>query len=156
MTASRPMAYSRTSPMNDLFRPNKNDAIDRHRLDGPTFHRDTEKPPGRRTQVRRRRGGGLFALGGLLLLAGGLTLGGWKNYALKQEVMATAKQERDFVPQFACGGCRGEPRHDFGHPPRHHRRIRCRQHLWPSDRLYRQAKCRYRGSRQGGRVAGGA
>ena len=68
--------------MNELFRLNQNDAVDRNRLDGPTFPREIEQQPGRRTQVRRRRGGRLFALGGLVLLAGGLTLGGWGNYAL--------------------------------------------------------------------------
>src|SRR5258708_25603324 len=98
MTASRPMAYSRISPMNDLFRPNRNDAIDPNRLDGPPSHREIDKQPRRRTHVRRRWGGRLFALGGFVLLAGGLTLGGWGNYALKQEVMATAKQQEDFVP----------------------------------------------------------
>jgi RND family efflux transporter MFP subunit len=84
--------------MNDLFRPNGNDVIGRKRLDGPMFDREIEEQPARRTQVRRRRGGRLFALGGSLLLAGGLTLGGWGNYSLKQEVMATARQERDLVP----------------------------------------------------------
>ena len=86
--------------MNDLFRPNRNDAIDRNRLDGPPFHREIEKQPRRRTHVRRRWGGGLFALGGFVVLAGGLTLGGWGNYSQKQEVMATAKQQHDFVPGF--------------------------------------------------------
>src|SRR6202035_1819819 len=63
------------------------------------FHREIEKQPRHRTHVRRRRGGRgrLFALGGFLLLAGGLTLGGWGNYSLKQEVMATARQQHDFV-----------------------------------------------------------
>src|SRR6266851_9587017 len=91
------MACSRISPMNNLFRLNRNDAIDRNRLDSPTFHREIGKQPRRRAHVRRRRGGRLFALGGLLLLAGGLTLGGWGNYSLKQEVMATARQQHDFV-----------------------------------------------------------
>src|ERR1700747_781186 len=98
MTASPPMAYSRTSPMNDLSRPNENDVIDRKRLDGPVVHREQEKPPGQRAPVRRRRGGRLFALGGFLLLASALTLGGWKDYSQKHQVMATARQERDFVP----------------------------------------------------------
>src|SRR5260370_14407803 len=97
MTASRPRACSRISPRNNLFRLNRNDAIDRNRLDSPTFHREIGKQPRRRAHVRRRRGGRLFALGGLLLLAGGLTLGGWGNYSLKQEVMATARQQHDFV-----------------------------------------------------------
>jgi RND family efflux transporter MFP subunit len=84
--------------MNDLSRPNENDVIDRKRLDGPVVHREQEKPPGQRAPVRRRRGGRLFALGGSLLLASALTLGGWKDYSQKHQVMATARQERDFVP----------------------------------------------------------
>jgi AcrB/AcrD/AcrF family len=36
--------------------------------------------------------GRLFALGGFALLAAGLLLGGWGNYSLKREVMATAKR----------------------------------------------------------------
>ena len=83
--------------MNDLFRLNSNDAIDRNRLDNSTFHREIEKQPRRRTHVRRRWGGRLLALGGFVLLAGGLTLGGWGNYSLKQEVLATVRQQHDFV-----------------------------------------------------------
>src|ERR1700722_12079463 len=109
MTAYQPMACSRIFPMNDLFRPNGNDAIDRNRLDGPTLHREIEKQPRHRTHLRRRRGGRLFALGGLVLLAGGLTMGGWGNYALKQEVMATAKQQHDFVPGFHVATVEANP-----------------------------------------------
>ena len=83
--------------MNDLFRPDKNDVIDPN-PENPTLHSEQEKQPGQSTPARRRRGGGLFALGGFVLLASGLTLGGWKDYSLKHQVMATAKQERDFVP----------------------------------------------------------
>jgi RND family efflux transporter MFP subunit len=95
--------------MNDLFRPNRNDAIDRRRLDSPTLHREIEKQPRHRTHLRRRRGGRLFALGGFVLLAGGLTLGGWGNFSLKQEIMATAKQERDFVPSFHVAAVEANP-----------------------------------------------
>jgi multidrug efflux pump subunit AcrA (membrane-fusion protein) len=95
--------------MNDLFCPNRNDAIDRNRLDGPTFHREIEKPAKHRQPMRRRRGGRLFALGGFLLLAGGLTLGGWGNYSLKQEVMATAKQQHDFVPSLHVATVEANP-----------------------------------------------
>ena len=95
--------------MNDLFRLNRNDAIDRNRLDSPTFHREIGKQPRRRTHVRRRWGRRLFALGGFLLLAGGLTLGGWGNYSLKQEVMATAKQQHDFVPGFHVATVEANP-----------------------------------------------
>ena len=68
----------------------RTDAVDRKRLDSPTFHCEIEKHPRHRKHVRRR-GGRLFAFGGVLLLAGGLTLGGRGNYSLKQEVMATTK-----------------------------------------------------------------
>jgi RND family efflux transporter MFP subunit len=95
--------------MNDLFRPNSNDAIDRKRLDSPMFHREIGKQPERRTHVRRRRGGRLFALGGFVLLVAGLSLGGWGNYSLKQEVMATAKQERDFVPSLRIATVEANP-----------------------------------------------
>jgi RND family efflux transporter MFP subunit len=95
--------------MNDLFRPNRNDAIDRNRLDGPTFHREIEKPAEHRQPMRRRRGGRLFALGGFVLLAGGLTLGGWGNYSMKQEVMTTAKQQHDFVPSLHVATVEANP-----------------------------------------------
>jgi RND family efflux transporter MFP subunit len=84
--------------MNDLSHPNENDVINRKRLDGPVVHSEQEKQPRQRRPVRRRRGGGLFALGGFVLLASGLSLGGWKDYSLKHQVMATAREERDFVP----------------------------------------------------------
>src|ERR1700682_1359110 len=109
MTVSRPMACSRISPMNDLFCPNRNDAIDRNRQDSPPFLREIEKQPRHRTRLRRRRGGRLFALGGSLLLAGGLTLGGWQNYTLKQQVRVTAKQERDFVPSLHVATVEANP-----------------------------------------------
>ena len=46
----------------------------------------------------RRWGGRVFALGAFMMLAAGLTMGARGNYAQRQEVTATAKQERDFVP----------------------------------------------------------
>jgi RND family efflux transporter MFP subunit len=95
--------------MNDLFRPSSNDAIDRHRLDGPMLFRETEKPPGRRMRRRYRRGGRVFALAGSLLLAGGLMLGGWEHHMLKQEVMAAARQERDFVPSLRVATVEANP-----------------------------------------------
>ena len=94
--------------MNDLFRPNRNDAIDRHRQDDPPFHRKSRSRQGI-ARVRRRWGGRLFALGGFLLLAGGLSLGAWGNYSQQQEVMATAKQERDFVPSLRVATVEASP-----------------------------------------------
>ena len=95
--------------MNDLFRPSRNDAIGQNRLDRPTLHREIEKQPRHRAHLRRRRGGRLFALGGFALLAGGLTLGGWGNYTLKREVVATAKQEREFVPSLRIATVAANP-----------------------------------------------
>jgi RND family efflux transporter MFP subunit len=95
--------------MNDLFRLNRNDTIDRNRQDSPPFLREIEKHPRRRRHVRRRRGGRLFTLGGFLLLAGGLTLGGWENYALKQQVMVSAKQQHDFVPSLHVATVEANP-----------------------------------------------
>jgi multidrug efflux pump subunit AcrA (membrane-fusion protein) len=95
--------------MNDLFHLNRNDTIDRNRGDSPPLPREIEKQPGHRRHVRRRWGGRLFALGGFLLLAGGLTLGGWGNYSLKQQVMATAKQQHDFVPSLRVATVEANP-----------------------------------------------
>jgi hypothetical protein len=47
--------------------------------------------------VQRRRGAQLLALGSFLLLAGGLSLGVWGQYSQQQQVMETARQQRDFV-----------------------------------------------------------
>ncbi|HWX28975.1 MAG TPA: efflux RND transporter periplasmic adaptor subunit [Steroidobacteraceae bacterium] len=44
-----------------------------------------------------------------MLLAGGLTLGGWGNYSLKQEVMATARQQLDFVPSLHVATVEANP-----------------------------------------------
>ena len=83
--------------MNDRDTGDGDDAIIREsRDDRPVDHNmeNRHKPHPRR---RRRWGGWLFALGGSLLLAGGLSLGAWANYSRQQQVMTTAKQERDFV-----------------------------------------------------------
>ena len=95
--------------MNDPFRTNTNDAIDRKQLDGPRSHRENKTRPAYRASSRRRRGGRLFALGGFLLLASGLTLGGWQNYSLKQKVEAIAIQKHDFVPSFRVATVEANP-----------------------------------------------
>lgn len=84
--------------MNDRFQPTENDTIEQNRIDDPTIDRKFEEQPDQRTPVRRRRGARLFALGGFVLLTGGLLLGAWGHYSLDRQVMATARQERDFVP----------------------------------------------------------
>jgi RND family efflux transporter MFP subunit len=60
--------------------------------------RDIAAASKHRRQARRRWGGRLFAVGGFLLLAGALSLGAWGREGRRQQVMATAQQERDFVP----------------------------------------------------------
>jgi RND family efflux transporter MFP subunit len=84
--------------MNDRFTPNLNDAIEVDRQDIPAVEREIKKAPMHRRQARRRWGGRLFALGAFVSLAGGLSLGAWGNYAQQQDVLATARRARDFVP----------------------------------------------------------
>ena len=84
--------------MNDLgFRDRPDRAINYPRVGWPT-DRDTENPRRLRRGVRRRWGARLFAAGAFLLLAGGVALGAWRHHSQQQVVIATAEQERDFVP----------------------------------------------------------
>jgi RND family efflux transporter MFP subunit len=85
--------------MNDLGPFSRNSVIQLDRQDRPAFEREIENAPKRRRRARRRWGGRLFSLGGLLALAGGLFLGVWGDYSRHEEVMATAQQEREFVPR---------------------------------------------------------
>jgi RND family efflux transporter MFP subunit len=92
--------------MNDLDIHGRNDAI----LDRPDTlarYRHIEKRLKR--QNRRRWGGRAFALGGFLLLAGGLSFGTWGNYAQQQAVAAIAKQERDLVPSLRVATVEASP-----------------------------------------------
>ena len=82
--------------MNDLGIHNQDDTMNRKREDNCAGDRNVAKRQSHR--LRRRWGGRVFALGGFLLLAAGVSMGAWGNYSQQQEVMAAAKQERDFVP----------------------------------------------------------
>jgi RND family efflux transporter MFP subunit len=82
--------------MNDLPIHHRNGSIYPGRPDRPAVDPESENRPKHR--ARRRRGGRLFALAAILVLAGSLSLGAWGVYAQHQQVLATAKQERDFVP----------------------------------------------------------
>jgi RND family efflux transporter MFP subunit len=95
--------------MNDLDSPNRNDAIDRDRQDSPAIDLDIEKPVKHSPRARRQWGGRLFALGGFLLLTGGLSLGAWGYYSRQQQVAATARQERDFVPSLGVATVEASP-----------------------------------------------
>jgi RND family efflux transporter MFP subunit len=95
--------------MNDLDSPDRNDAIDWDRQDSPAIDLDIIKPLKHRPRARRQWGGRVFALGGLLLLTGGLSLGAWGYYSRQQQVMATAKRERDFVPSLRVATVEASP-----------------------------------------------
>ncbi len=84
--------------MNDLGAPNWSNVIHLDRQDRPAVAREIANPSQHRRRARRRWRGRLFALGGLAALAGGLSLGAWGNYSQHEEVIASARQESDFVP----------------------------------------------------------
>ena len=56
---------------------------------------ETTKPE----SEKRRRGGRLAAFGLALVAVAALALGAWSHYAERRQTLATAEQERDFVPQ---------------------------------------------------------
>jgi len=95
--------------MNDFDIRVRDDVIDRERRDNPMVDREIENPAKHRLQMRRRLGGRLFALGGFLLLAGGLSVGVWGQYSQQQQVRATAEQARDFVPSVRVATVEASP-----------------------------------------------
>ena len=95
--------------MNDLDVRDRDDVIDRDRQDNPAVDREIKSPAKHRPPVRRRWGGRLFALGGFLLLAGGLSLGVSGKISQQQQVMATAEQARDFVPSVDVATVKASP-----------------------------------------------
>ena len=95
--------------MNDLsFRDQIDGHTDFHR-DDQAVDRDTQKPQKARPKVRCRWGARLFAVGAFLLLAGGVALGAWRHYSQQQRVVATAEEERDFVPSVRVATVKASP-----------------------------------------------
>jgi RND family efflux transporter MFP subunit len=95
--------------MNDLsFRDQIDGDTDFHRDDRPV-DRDTQKPQRARPKVRRRWGARVFAVGAFLLLAGGVAIGAWRHYSQQQRVIATAEEERDFVPSVRVATVKASP-----------------------------------------------
>src|SRR6201981_3423530 len=109
MTASRRMACSRISPMNDLGLREGDDLTDRDRRDSPAVDREIASPAKHHPRVPRQLGGRLFALVGFLLLAGGLSLGVWGKISQQQQVAATAEQARDLVPSVDVATVKASP-----------------------------------------------
>ena len=95
--------------MNDLDLRDRDDVVDRDRQDNPAVDREIKSPTKHRPPVRRRWGGRLFALGGFLLLAAGLSLGVWGKISQQQEVMAAAERARDFVPSVRVATIEASP-----------------------------------------------
>jgi RND family efflux transporter MFP subunit len=87
--------------------PNRNDT--QNRRDNSAVDDGIPNPLAHRLQGRRRSGGRLFALGGILLLAGGVSLGAWGRYSQWQQAQATAAQQSDFVPSVRVATVEGSP-----------------------------------------------
>src|SRR5271157_4215195 len=103
------MAYSRTSPMNDLGFRNRTYGLTDYDLDDRPVDRETQNPQKPRQKVRLRWGVRLFAAGVFLLVAGGVALGAWRHYSQAQEVIATAEEEREFVPSVRVATVKASP-----------------------------------------------
>lgn len=78
---------------------NQIESLDRLRDRVERVDRADEVPPQVRPQTRGRRGRRLLGLTAFLLLAAGIAFGGWSRYSQHREVMATAQQNREFVPR---------------------------------------------------------
>jgi RND family efflux transporter MFP subunit len=65
----------------------------------PETDRKTEEAPATPRVGKRRRGGRLMGFGLVLGLSAALASGAWSHYAEHRQVLATAEQSRDLVPQ---------------------------------------------------------
>jgi RND family efflux transporter MFP subunit len=72
----------------------------------PPVDRTTEPAPLPRDKTGWRRGGWPLGAALALSLAGALGYGGWQDYAQRQQVAATAQQQRDSVPDVLIGQVR--------------------------------------------------
>ncbi|HEY1782237.1 MAG TPA: efflux RND transporter periplasmic adaptor subunit [Roseiarcus sp.] len=93
--------------MNDLGASNWNNVIELDRRARPPVERETRKSPKQRG--RRRWGGRLFALAGVVALVGGLVVGTLGYLSRQQQVMAAAEQARDFVPDVRVAAVEPSP-----------------------------------------------
>lgn len=93
--------------MNDVGLRHRNEVIERAPEDDRTG--DPKSGNGQKQRPRRRWTGRLVALGGFLLLAGGLLIGASGHYSQQQDVAATAKQQREFVPSLRVATVEASP-----------------------------------------------
>jgi RND family efflux transporter MFP subunit len=84
--------------MSDVITRDMNDVVTRDRPHDPTVDRNNERPPKDRAGAGSLWVGRLFAFVAFLALAGGLALGAARAYWQHRDVMATAQQQRNFVP----------------------------------------------------------
>jgi RND family efflux transporter MFP subunit len=73
----------------ELFRPSEAE---------PVRKPERETEPGPPPRGASRNGRRWLGIGALLILSGTVGYGGWRHHQLDTEVLATAQQERDFVP----------------------------------------------------------
>jgi RND family efflux transporter MFP subunit len=74
----------------------------------PSTDRAPAPAPPVREQPQQSRGRSLFVLAAALALVSGLAYGGWRHYAAQREVMATAQQRHDFVPDVRVAAVRAD------------------------------------------------
>jgi hypothetical protein len=72
--------------MNDLPASDGREAVEPGRPRSPAAEREAEYAQKHHPSGRRRWGGRLFALGGVLLLAAGLSMGAWRAYSKQQKL----------------------------------------------------------------------
>jgi RND family efflux transporter MFP subunit len=78
-----------------------NDVDDSCLKEPPGSDRAPDRPaaaPPPATRKRSRAAGWLFGLAAILTLASGVAYGAWRHYGEERDVMATAQEGRDFVP----------------------------------------------------------
>jgi RND family efflux transporter MFP subunit len=75
----------------------------------PVRKPEREVEPGPPARGPSRAGRRLLGLGALLVLLGAVGYGGWRHYQLRNEVLATAAQTRDFVPAVLTAPVRASP-----------------------------------------------
>jgi RND family efflux transporter MFP subunit len=78
-------------------------------IEPPEARDGTAKGPEKQRVSRRRWLGRLAGVGVTLALAAALGWGAWSHYAQRREVIATAEQSRDLVPQVRVAAVRPSP-----------------------------------------------